>query len=53
MLAGSSRAEDQVVLGFTRTQERAGQLLELVDVGGAPESQRTVECAYVMLRVEL
>ena len=41
------------MLGLARTQELAGDSLELVDVGGAPESQRTIGCGYVMLRVEL
>ncbi len=41
------------MLGFARPQEVAGDALELVDVGGTPECQRTVGCVHVMLRVEL
>ena len=41
------------MLGFARAQERTRDPLELVDVGGAPESQRTVGCVHVMVRVEL
>jgi hypothetical protein len=48
-----AESEDQVVLGFARAQERARDPLELVDVGGAPESQRMVGCVHVMVRVEL
>jgi len=41
------------VLGLASSEEFTRESVELVDVSGAPESQRTVGCVHVVVRVEL